>query len=42
LMLESVRNEMTTSQGCKSPFIFIEVVLLFRFSWDFYIFKCGT
>jgi hypothetical protein len=36
LTLESIRTEMTTSRGYKSPCIFIEVVLLFilRFSWD--------
>jgi hypothetical protein len=43
LTLESVRNETTTSRGCKSPYVFIEVVLLFIFSWDFYIYsKSGT
>jgi hypothetical protein len=41
LMLESVRTEMTTSQGYKSPCIFIEVVFLFvsRFSWNSRFFK---
>jgi hypothetical protein len=32
LMLESVRIETTNSRGCKSPCVFIEVVLLFTFS----------
>jgi hypothetical protein len=32
LTIESIRTEMETSQGCKSPCVFIEVVLLFRFS----------
>jgi hypothetical protein len=37
LMLESVRTETTTSRGCESSCIFIEVVLLYpRFI------KCGT
>jgi hypothetical protein len=31
LTLESIRTETETSRGCKSPCIFIEVVLLFRF-----------
>ena len=36
LTLESVRTKTTTSQGYKSPCIFIEVVLLFIliFSWE--------
>jgi hypothetical protein len=36
LTLEFVMTEMETSRGCKSPYVFIEVVLLFTliFSWD--------
>jgi len=37
LTLESVRTETTTSRGCKSSYVFIEVVLLYlKFT------KCGT
>jgi hypothetical protein len=36
LMLESVKTETKTSQGYKSPCVFIEAVLLFVliFSWN--------
>jgi hypothetical protein len=34
LMFESVKIETTTSQGYKSPYIFIEVVLLYIFFKD--------
>jgi hypothetical protein len=37
--LKSIRTEKETSREYKSPCFFIKVVLLFRFSWDFYIFK---
>jgi hypothetical protein len=44
LTLEFIRTKMTTSRGCKSPCVFIEVVLLFTliFSWDFRSSKYGV